>query len=316
MVYHGSLRGVGTSSNAFQSDVREFGDRLIAEYTGLRDGAEPRAEEEDPVRADPLEEELRRRFRETQVEQLWSRHTAEQIAETFERLGEPRGEEGCLDAVLSTNMVSVGLDVSRLALMVVNGQPLTTGEYVQATSRVGRDEVPGVVVANYYRSQARSLSHYESFRPYHESFYRFVEPSSVTPYTFQVRKRALHAALVIALRHACNGLASNKAAVNFDQGSPEVRRVVTELTRRVRRACPEKAEEVQEHMDRLLEEWHNEVERCRVSAQGLQYRAWDNAYSRLLYSHEDRAGSPWALDDPELDAERRESGGAGDDVRR
>ena len=80
-------------------------------------------------------------------------------------------------------MVSVGLDVARLALMVVNGQPLTTAEYIQASSRVGRAGVPGLVFANYYRHQARSLSHYESFRPYHESFYRFVEPSSVTPFT-------------------------------------------------------------------------------------------------------------------------------------
>ena len=166
VVYHGSLRGVGTSSNAFQSDIRDFGEHLIAEYIEARvaeadrgvdyasSGGQPNRD-----RMDPIEKELRRRFDEVEFEQLWSRHTAEQIAETFERLNRPRGADRCLDAVLSTNMVAVGLDVSRLALMVVNGQPLTTGEYVQATSRVGRGEA------------------------YHESFYRFVEPSSVTPYT-------------------------------------------------------------------------------------------------------------------------------------
>ena len=304
VLYHGSLRGVGMSANVFESDVREFGERLIAEYVEERRGAEswPRVRGQrqrqhrprGPGRTeeDPIEKELRGRFREPRVEQLWSRHTSEQIADTFERLGEPRGSERCLDAVLSTNMVSVGLDVSRLALMVVNGQPLTTGEYVQATSRVGRDEVPGVVVANYYRHQARSLSHYESFRPYHESFYRFVEPSSVTPYTFQVRKRALHAALVIALRHACDGLASNKAAGNFERQCPEVSRVVTELRRRVQRACPEKAAEVERHIDHLVEEWHREVEICRGCARGLHYRARDNAYSCLLHGHEDGPGSP------------------------
>ena len=293
VVYHGSLRGVGTSSNAFQSDVREFGERLIAEYTDERDGGAQEAREgRAGAEEDPIETELRRRFRETQVEQLWSRHTAEQIAETFERLAESRGASRCLDAVLSTNMVSVGLDIPRLALMVVNGQPLTTGEYVQATSRVGRADAPGVVVANYYRHQARSLSHYESFRPYHESFYRFVEPSSVTPYTFQVRKRALHAALVIALRHACKGLASNQAAGSFDPGHPEVRRVVAELKRRVEKACPQKAAEVREHIDLLLEEWYDEVERCRASAQGLHYRARDRAYARILYGFEDGLSSP------------------------
>ncbi len=323
VVYHGSLRGVGTSSNAFQSDVRQFGQRLVAEYRDARDRGEPasnawppgptgeppvdgappeqdgsdvRKAEGPPAVEDPIERELERRFREPQVEQLWSRHTAEQIAETFERLGEPRGSERCPDAVLSTNMVSVGLDVSRLALMVVNGQPLTTGEYVQATSRVGRGEAPGIVVANYYRHQARSLSHYESFRPYHESFYRFVEPSSVTPYTFQVRKRALHAALVIALRHACDGLASNQAASSFDPGRSEAGRVVAELKRRVQQACPEKAAEVREHIDMLVERWHEEVERCQASAQGLRYQARDKAYARLLYAYEDGLSSPglWA----------------------
>ena len=209
---------MATSSNTFDSDVRDFGQRLIDEYIEIRhgddEGARGRAD------ADAIVKELRSRFGEAEVEQLWSRHTAEEIASIFERLGKRRNSPGCLDAVLSTNMVSVGLDVPRLALMVVNGQPLTTGEYVQATSRVGRGEVPGIVVANYYRDQARSLSHYEAFRAYHESFYRFVEPTSVTPYTHQVRRRALHAALVIALRHGLVGLRDNKAAGRFDRTDP------------------------------------------------------------------------------------------------
>ena len=296
VVYHGSLRGVGTSSNAFQSDVREFGQRLIKEYVEQRAAGGPEEEAENASglggKEDPIERELGRRFRETQFAQLWSRYTAEEIAETFERLGEVRGSERCLDAVLSTNMVSVGLDVSRLALMIVNGQPLTTGEYVQATSRVGRGEAPGVVVANYYRHQARSLSHYESFRPYHESFYRFVEPSSVTPFTYQVCKRALHAALVIALRHACDDLAPNHAARCFDAGRPSVRGIATALRRRVERACPEKAPEVDERIDRLLAEWHDTAVRCREGAKGLYYRSSDKANDRLLYSHEDRLRAP------------------------
>ncbi len=102
-------------------------------------------------------------------------------------------------------MVSVGLDEPRLALMVMNGQPLTTAEYIQASSRVGRSSIPGIVFVNYYKTQARSLSHYENFRAFHSSFYRFVEPSSLTPFTEQVRNKALHAALVIALRHGENG---------------------------------------------------------------------------------------------------------------
>lgn len=69
--------------------------------------------------------------------------------------------------------------------MIMNGQPITTAEYIQASSRVGRGDVAGIVFANYYKDQARSLSHYENFYPYHQSFYRHVEPTSITPYTLK-----------------------------------------------------------------------------------------------------------------------------------
>ena len=293
VIYHGTLRGVAQSSNALQSDVREFGERLIGEYEEERRAAVGEdAAEHASAAGDGVAKALRRRFRETRMRQLWSRHTAEEIADTFERLGEPRGSERCIDAVLSTNMVSVGLDVPRLAVMVVNGQPLTTGEYVQATSRVGRGEAPGIVLANYYRHQARSLSHYERFRPYHESFYRFVEPSSVTPYTFQVRRRALHAALVIAVRHAVDGLNGNKSAGRFDRTGADVGVVVSALKERIRRAFPEKADEAGAHLDHLVEEWRNEARRCRDDRRALHYRARDKAYGRLLCSHGDGIGAP------------------------
>jgi ATP-dependent helicase YprA (DUF1998 family) len=167
VVYHGSLKGVGNSHNAFNIDVRDVVRRL---------NEERKQEAKEPI--------TRLAAR---IAQLTSISSAEENANTFSRLEKLRDSPECLDTVLATNMVSVGLDVARLALMIVNGQPLTTAEYIQASSRVGRSEVPGLVFANYYRDQARSLSHYESFRPYHEAFYRFVEPTSVTPYTYQAR---------------------------------------------------------------------------------------------------------------------------------
>ena len=188
-------------------------------------------------------------------------------------------------------MISVGVDVDRLALMVVNGQPLTTAEYIQASSRIGRADVPGLVFANYYRHQARSLSHYENFRPYHESFYRFVEPTSVTPFTYQVRKRALHAALVIALRHGCDAWSDNDAAGKFDKDHPEVQAVVEALKRRCRAAAAETGEETATHLDRLVDEWADEA--ARSPKRGLQYHCRDKSQDSLLVSFEDALGGRW-----------------------
>ena len=189
--------------------------------------------------------------------------------------------------VLATNMISVGVDVDRLAAMVINGQPLTTAEYVQASSRIGRADVPGLVVANYYRHQARSLSHYENFRPYHESFYRFVEPTGVTPFTYQVRTRALHAALVIALRHGCDALCENEAAGTFDMDEDEVRAVVQCLKRRCRRADEARGCATIRHLDRVVDQWHAEARRCEREKRRLVFEAKDGSADGLLRQFDD-----------------------------
>ena len=297
VIYHGSLKGVGNSHNAFVTDVRDVGRRLAHEFQEARD-TEPGHAPDAPDGPDGELEGVSDRFRNTRIAQLTSRRSARENAETFQQLANPQGDDACLDAVLATNMVSVGLDVARLALMIVNGQPLTTAEYIQATSRVGRADVPGLVVTNYYRHQARSLSHYESFRPYHESFYRFVEPGSVTPHTWQVRSRALHAALVIALRHVCKDLRSNTSAGCFDQDSPEVRAVIEELKRRCERAAaePGQGRDTASHLDRLAGRWHDEARRCKQERRQLDYQGRDGERNadRLLYTHGESRPGLWA----------------------
>ncbi len=276
IVFHGSLRGIGISHNALDIDVPNFFQFYLDK--------------------EALKQRVRHKKFLNRITQFTSISSPEENAATFARLEKSCDEPECIDVVLATNMISVGLDVSRLALMVVNGQPLTTAEYIQAGSRVGRGEVPGIVIANYYRDQARSLSHYESFRPYHESFYRFVEPTSLTPYTYQARTRAIHAALVMAVRYCCSGLTENQTAGDFDPTSPDVKKVLELLTLRFRRANPEQIADVISHLQFLVEQWKSEALRCRDEKRRLDYQAPDNnnATDRLLYNHDDRIKGLWA----------------------
>ena len=186
-------------------------------------------------------------------------------------------------------MISVGLDVSRLALMIINGQPLTTAEYIQASSRVGRGEVPGLVFVNYYKTQARSLSHYENFKSYHNTFYRYVEPSSLTPFTYQVRQRALHAALVIAMRHSGIGLLSNKGAENFNAESAEVKKVIKAFKIRIKNAFVDtsSADKALAHVDHIIAEWQSEVDRCHEGNLNLRYNPTDKSAEALLVSYDE-----------------------------
>lgn len=292
VIYHGSLKGVGSSHNAFNIGVKERFARLLSEQQ-----EQNRANVSNPQGMQKFKESgsMTRLLQGITLAQLTSNSSAEENAQTFARLELTRQHEGYIDAVLATNMVSVGLDVSRLALMVINGQPLTTAEYIQASSRVGRSSVPGLVFANYYRDQARSLSHYENFRPYHESFYRFVEPTSVTPYTFQARRRALHAGLVISLRHSLYKLRDNSSALSFDPSDPVTHKVILDFTKRCMQSDPDKGEEIKNHIQQLVEQWQELAANCMAECRQLSYQCRDNdrSASRLLYNHGDNIQGLW-----------------------
>lgn len=140
------------------------------------------------------------------VDELTSRRTQDEILNMLDALAIRVGQAGARDAVLATNMVSVGVDIPRLGLMLVNGQPKTIAEYIQSTSRVGRGEVSGLVVTILNNAKARDRSHFETFAGWHQTLYRDVEATSVTPFASRARDRALHAALVAAVRHLVPGM--------------------------------------------------------------------------------------------------------------
>jgi len=136
-----------------------------------------------------------------------------------------------LDVVLATNMISVGVDVNRLGLMVVAGQPKATAEYIQATSRVGR-AFPGIVCTVYNWARPRDLSHYERFEHYHATFYRQVEALSVTPFSPRALDRGLTGVLASLVRLPGDDFNDNPGAGRIDRQHPYLQRSREAIRRR------------------------------------------------------------------------------------
>lgn len=175
------------------------------------------------------------------------------------------------DTVLASNMISVGVDVSRLGLMVVNGQPKSTSEYIQASSRIGRS-MPGLVVTVYNVGRPRDLSHFEHFRAYHEALYRNVEATSVTPWAPRARDKALHAVVIAALRHLVPGLSGKDAASRFDLGMPGVSEILTQITARAAAvAVGVDADEAAEDVAAIIARWSHRAAEGRTSSTRLDY---------------------------------------------
>ena len=187
VVYFNSLRELGHAATLIQADIREYLNAVWSRKGIHKEG------QNDP-----------RRFTNRAIE-LTSRISSTEIPETLQALeiNYPiKDGHYPVDICLATNMISVGVDVQRLGLMTVIGQPKTTSEYIQATSRVGRSkEGPGLIVTIFNTAKPRDRSHYENFYSYHSSIYSRVEPTSVTPFSPPVRERALHAVLVGLVRY-------------------------------------------------------------------------------------------------------------------
>ncbi|XAZ07304.1 helicase [Acinetobacter seifertii] len=141
------------------------------------------------------------------------------------------GKHYPVDVLLATNMISVGVDIDRLGLMVVAGQPKSTSEYIQATSRVGRKH-PGLVITIYNWLGARDLSHYEHFRGYHSALYRYVEAISVTPFSSRALDRGLRGTFVAMQRLGGQNMAREVQAQNFDPTLPSTNLMITDITLR------------------------------------------------------------------------------------
>ena len=195
------------------------------------------------------------------------------VEEQRRRKRDPKAARRPIDVLLATNMISVGVDVRRLGLMVVAGQPKTTAEYIQATSRVGR-ATPGIVCTVYNWARPRDLSHYERFEHYHSSFYKHVEALSVTPFAPRALDRGLSALLVSLIREQGLEMNPNAAAQNLDRTSALVADAVAAIASRAGEVATdtELAGRVEDELDRRLDAWLARAQQALKTGARLGYQ--------------------------------------------
>ena len=197
-VYFNSLKDLGKCTTLVDDDVKDFIKRTAYRLGAARDARMI-----------------------TRADELTSRVSTTELNETLDKLEKLvysqeniKNKRHASNILLATNMISVGIDVARLNVMLLVGQPKLTSEYIQASSRVGRS-YPGVAFAMYDGSKSRDRSHYEQFKAYHESFYKHVEPTGATPFSKPARDRALHAVVIALLRLLEPELSEEKGAAAF-----------------------------------------------------------------------------------------------------
>ncbi|MGW2081074.1 helicase-related protein [Streptomyces sp. NPDC001939] len=184
MAFFNSLRELGNSLSLMQSDIPDYlktiNNRSSADRTQVR--------------------YLNR------VEEMTSRLRQDQIPEAMEKLAQKAQGGKAIDVCLASSLIEVGIDIDRLSLMAVVGQPKSTSQYIQVTGRVGRkwDKRPGLVVTLYGAAKPRDRSHFERFRSYHQRLYAQVEPTSATPFAPPALDRALHAVAVAYIRQTAD----------------------------------------------------------------------------------------------------------------
>ncbi len=265
VAYHHSLRELGRTLTSARDDIP-------AQLIGMgQDGADTRE------------------LTEQSVQELTSNLDREEQPRLLARLEEGWPASAAVSFLACTNMLSVGVDVGRLALMLMLGQPKAAAEYIQATSRVGRDRVPGLVVAFFNATKPRDRSHYETFGVFHRSLYRHVEPSSVTPWSIPSRKRALHAALVILLRHGHGWSGEDQASLILDR--PEAAAdAVGRLVSWVEHAVPDTAPEVDVELKELIADWQDLATAARRAGARLYWSGQGRSTRHVLKNFDRRNG--------------------------
>jgi hypothetical protein len=254
-LYFNSLRDLGKCSSMIDDDVKDFIRRIALRYN-----TSPRTIGE--------------------AAELTSRISTSQLNTTLEKLErvhyskEKNPTAGyAINTVLATNMISVGVDIARLNIMLIVGQPKLSSEYIQASSRIGRS-FPGIAFTLYDGTKSRDRSYYEQFKSYHESFYRYVEPTVVTPFSKPACERGLHAVVISLIRHLC-GIAKDSDAKYFDKSADEknLKKIKDFIISRIsdidtKLNNQQNQEVIQQQIDNIINDWD---ERTKINNSILYY---------------------------------------------
>lgn len=257
--YHNSIRELGGTVRLLQDDIPKRIQRIQNRY-----------------------QMSRRRFLSHRIE-ITSRMNSYEIPNKLKQLETGFTSKDCLDTAVATNMIAVGMDVDRLGLMVVDGQPKQNSEYIQATSRIGR-LFPGMVVMIYNPYRPRDLSHYENFTGYHSQLYRFVEGTTATPFSARARDRVLHALIISAIRLKYPDMAPNDAAANIAALTPEqLHDLKALILDRLNIIKPAVRDEADGEIDQFIASWKGLAASTKpLKYKGPLFRSKDQKYNVLM----------------------------------
>lgn len=277
-VYFNSLRDLGKCSTLVEDDVKDFIKRTAYRLGDARN-----------ARMIARADELTSRVSTTDLnETLDKLEKVNYSKDNFENKRYPS------NILLATNMISVGIDVARLNVMLLVGQPKLTSEYIQASSRVGRS-YPGIAFAMYDGSKSRDRSHYEQFKSYHESFYKFVEPTGATPFSEPARDRALHAVVIALLRSLESELKDENCAYNFKENRyseriAKIKNYIIERSSSISQSLNSDMEDdsasISQEIDEILDEWERRAENYSENhfsyGEKYMFKMPEEGYGRLL----------------------------------
>lgn len=165
-------------------------------------------------------------------------------------------ENSVIDICLASNIIEVGVDIERLSVMGIVGQPKMTAQYIQVSGRVGRKwwERPGLIFTLYSNTKSRDKSHFEHFREYHEKLYAQVEATSVTPFSDSSLDKGLEAVIVGFLRQSFDEeLSILPSRDNINKNLERIKEFITRIIERAELIDPEQVPELKGRLKKILE---------------------------------------------------------------